>query len=100
MRIVAVALMLAVAATDAADDAALAAHPFVSVVTGADGETRFVDASVPLEVRSFAPRILLDMVIVTARQRPLSVVGRDFLNFIDAELSAMAYREDTQGGET
>ena len=52
------------------------------------------------EVRSFAPGILLDMVIVTARQRPLSSVGRDFFKFIDEGLSAMAYREREDGEHT
>ena len=44
-------------------------------------------------VRPFAPRILLDMVIVTARGRPLSAVGHEFLGFIEASLGRMAYRD-------
>lgn len=44
-------------------------------------------------LRRFAPRILLDIVIVTARGRPISAIGRQFLDQITAEMSKMAVAE-------
>ncbi len=41
--------------------------------------------------RPFKPLILLDMIIVTARGRPLSAVGHEFLEVADASLRKMAY---------
>jgi DNA-binding transcriptional LysR family regulator len=40
--------------------------------------------------RRFAPRIMLDIVIVTARGRPLSSIGRQFLDQIVPEMEEMA----------
>ena len=45
-------------------------------------------------VRPFEPAMLLDMIIVTARGRPLSSVGRDFLETIETRMRAMAWRGD------
>ena len=45
-------------------------------------------------VRPFKPAMLLDMIIVTARGRPLSSVGRDFLERIETRMRAMAWRGD------
>lgn len=43
-------------------------------------------------VRPFAPLILLDMIVVTARGRPLSAVGREFLDDVEGRLQRMAWR--------
>ncbi|MBT8423681.1 MAG: LysR family transcriptional regulator [Silicimonas sp.] len=43
-------------------------------------------------VRPFKPLILLDMFIVTARGRPLSAVGREFLDVLESRLAAMAWK--------
>lgn len=43
-------------------------------------------------VRPFQPAILLDMIIVTARGRPLSAVGREFLEALDERLAGMIWR--------
>lgn len=45
-------------------------------------------------LRRFAPRILLDVAIVTARERPLSAIGARFLDQISQSMSEMAV---TQG---
>jgi DNA-binding transcriptional LysR family regulator len=45
-------------------------------------------------VRPFAPVTLLDMIIVTARGRPLSAVGREFLSTLEERLAAMAWRSE------
>lgn len=42
--------------------------------------------------RPFAPLILLDMIIVTARGRPLSAVGREFLDDVEGRLRRMAWQ--------
>ncbi|MDP5217556.1 LysR family transcriptional regulator [Ruegeria sp. 2205SS24-7] len=41
-------------------------------------------------LRRFAPRILLDVVIVTARERPLSAIGSQFLTQISDSMATMA----------
>lgn len=41
-------------------------------------------------LRPFRPRILLDIMIVTARARPLSAIGQQFLDQISARLEDMA----------
>ncbi len=41
-------------------------------------------------LRRFDPRILLDIVIVTARGRPVSAIGQEFLNQITAGMTEMA----------
>ena len=41
-----------------------------------------------------APVILLDMFIVTARARPLSAIGREFLEDLERRLARMAWRPD------
>lgn len=46
-------------------------------------------------VRPFAPMILLDMIIVTARGRPLSAVGLEFLEKAEASLRKMAWKAGT-----
>lgn len=45
-------------------------------------------------VRPFDPLILLDMIVVTARGRPLSAVGREFLEDLEGRLREMAWRPD------
>lgn len=45
-------------------------------------------------VRPFEPLILLDMIVVTARGRPLSAVGREFLEDLEGRLREMAWRPD------
>lgn len=44
-------------------------------------------------VRPFRPNILLDMIIVTARGRPLSAIGREFLHVLEDRLSRMSVGE-------
>lgn len=44
-------------------------------------------------LRRFAPRILLDIVIVTARGRPISAIGQQFLDQISAGMAEMAVTE-------
>lgn len=41
-------------------------------------------------VRPFRPRILLDIIIVTARARPLSAIGQQFLDRLTPQLQALA----------
>lgn len=48
-------------------------------------------------VRRFRPQILLDIVIVTARGRPLSATGQQFLDQISQSLSAMAVTGGANG---
>lgn len=43
-------------------------------------------------VRPFAPVILLDMIIVTARSRPLSAIGREFLDVAESSLARVAWQ--------
>ena len=45
------------------------------------------DLSGRVETRPFEPRILMDMAIVTSRERPLSSVGAAFLELLSAELA-------------
>lgn len=63
-------------------------------VTLVDPFTLSSDDGAGYVVRPFAPAIMLDMIIVTARGRPLSAVGRDFLDDIEARLGRMAWRPD------
>jgi DNA-binding transcriptional LysR family regulator len=63
-------------------------------VTLVDPFTLSSDDGTGYVVRPFAPVILLDMFIVTARARPLSAVGREFLADLEARLGRMAWRPD------
>lgn len=45
-------------------------------------------------VRPFAPVILLDMMVVTARGRPLSSLGHEFLAMLEMRLVEMAWRPE------
>ena len=45
-------------------------------------------------LRRFEPRILLDIVIITARDRPISAIGRQFLDQVSAEMTQMAVPQD------
>lgn len=49
-------------------------------------------------LRRFQPHILLDVVIVTARGRPLSAIGRQFLDQVSASLGGMALAGTDQAG--
>lgn len=42
-------------------------------------------------VRPFAPVILLDLILVTAKGRPLSAVGREFIDVLATRLGGMAW---------
>ncbi len=44
-------------------------------------------------VRRFRPRILLDIMLATARGRPLSTIGRQFLAQVSESLAAMSVRD-------
>ena len=44
--------------------------------------------------RPFEPAITLDMIIVTARGRPLSAVGREFLEDVEGRLRRMAWHAE------
>ncbi|MFK7754814.1 MAG: LysR family transcriptional regulator [Sedimentitalea sp.] len=47
------------------------------------------------ETRPFQPPVVLDVAIITARNRPLSSVGRDFLEIVRASLRSYAIHSDT-----
>jgi DNA-binding transcriptional LysR family regulator len=55
-----------------------------------DPFTLFGDDGEGYVVRRFEPRILLDLVIVTARDRPLSLTGRQFVEHATERLTSMA----------
>ena len=63
-------------------------------VTLVDPFTLSSDDGTGYVVRPFAPVILLDMFIVTARARPLSAIGREFLEDLERRLARMAWRPD------
>lgn len=56
------------------------------------------DPGGPVVVRTFRPRILLDLVLITARGRPLSSVGREFRDSLELSLSAYATNDDLADG--
>jgi DNA-binding transcriptional LysR family regulator len=55
------------------------------------------DSGAGCVVRRFHPRILLDIALVTARARPLSSVGAEFLAVLDARMEAFAVQ--STGGD-
>ena len=63
-------------------------------VTLVDPFTLSSDDGTGYVVRPFAPVILLDMFIVTARARPLSAIGREFLEDLERRLARMAWHPD------
>ena len=63
-------------------------------VTLVDPFTLSSDDGTGYVVRPFAPVILLDMFIVTARARPLSAIGREFLEDLERRLARMAWQPD------
>ncbi|MDJ0626728.1 MAG: LysR family transcriptional regulator [Rhodobacter sp.] len=48
------------------------------------------DAGEGYVVRPFRPRILLDIIIVTARVRPISAIGQQFLDRLSAEMARLS----------
>ena len=44
-------------------------------------------------VRPFRPRILLDVIIVTARSRPVSAIGQQFLSRLEPRMAELAVQE-------
>ena len=47
-----------------------------------DPFTVMYDASGGFETRPFRPPVMLDIAIVTAKSRPLSVIGQEFLQVV------------------
>lgn len=71
---------------------------FVKLGMGAsliDPFTVMSDDAGGFETRPFAPAIMLDMAIITARDRPLSQIGRDFLDELRDSLQGYATHSET-----
>ena len=57
-----------------------------------DPFTLMADDGAGYVVRRFAPRVLLDIAVVTAKDRPVSAIGRQFLDQILPAMRAVATR--------
>lgn len=71
---------------------------FVKLGMGAsiiDPFTVMADNRDGYETRPFAPAIMVDMAIITARDRPLSQIGCEFLDLLRASLRAYAIHSET-----
>ncbi len=71
---------------------------FVKLGMGAaliDPFTVMFDNSPDYDTRPFAPPVMIDMAIVTAKARPLSTVAREFLGVVRAGLGRHATHSDT-----
>ena len=62
-------------------------------VTLVDPFTVATDPQQGYVLRRFTPRILLDVIIVTARGRPISAIGAQFLEQVSASMAALAAPE-------
>ena len=60
-----------------------------------DPFTLMFDDSTAYDTRPFSPPVMLDMAIITAKNRPLSTLGQEFLNHLRRDLRRYATHSDT-----